>query len=518
MNLDYIEIGKATDIKDPKERRIYRMLEILPGFLSLSTLILVVLFSWLKPFWVAVFIILFCFYYLIKTFYLSILQVASYKKMKEYLKIDWQKKLEEIPKWEEIYHLVLLPTYKEGKEIIKTSLEALIKTSYPKEKMIVVLAQEERAGEDHNKEIKEAVEDYKDKFLKLLITVHPSNILGEIAGKGSNTHFAINEAKKIIDELKIKYENVIVSSFDVDTQVYPQFFSCLTYHYLTTFNNLRASFQPIPVYHNNIFSAPAFSRVVSTSNTFWQMVQQSQPETLVTYSSHSFPLKTILEVGYPKNVVSDDSRVFWKSFFYYNGDYRVEPLFYPVSMDTVLSENLLRTIINQYRQQRRWAWGCNEIPYLIYGCLKNKKVPFFKKFLHIYNMVDGFWSWATAAILIFTLGWLPLLLGGEKFNFTILSYNLPRTLSLLMTIALVGLFVSAGLNVLLLPPHPKKNKKISVIIPFLLQWVLLPFTLIFFGSIPALESQIRLMLGKYLGLWVTEKFRYDLEEVPLHFS
>jgi hypothetical protein len=161
--------------------------------------------------------------------------------------------------------------------------------------------------------------------------------------------------------------------------------------------------------------------VVATSGTFWQMIQQERPEILVTFSSHSLPFKVLEKVGYPKNVVSDDSRIFWKAYLYFDGDYQVVPLFYPVSMSPILAKNFLRIILNQYRQQRRWAWGCSDIPFLLFGFFKNKKISLLKKLQHSFNILEGFWSWATASLLIFCLGWLPLLLGGEDFNTTLLS-------------------------------------------------------------------------------------------------
>jgi hypothetical protein len=314
------------------------------------------------------------------------------------------------------------------------------------------------------------------------------------------------KAKELLDSLKISYENVLVSSFDIDTQVYPQYFSCLTWYYLTEPNPERASYQPVPIYNNNIWDSTFFARVVSTSNTFWQMIQQERTEKLTTYSSHAIPGKAFFEVGYPSNVVCDDSRIFWRSYLYYNGDYRVVPIYYLVSMDVVDARNILKTAINQYKQQRRWAWGVAEIPYVMFGFLQNKKISIWKKIFHLHTLIDGYWSWATAALLLFILGWLPLLLGGDKFNFSILSFNLPILTSRIMTVSLFGMAVSAILSTLMLSPSSKHTSWLKKI-PIFLQWIFLPVILIVFGSFPALDAQIRLMIGKYMGFWVTEKIR-----------
>jgi len=505
---DYLNVSQAKDLKDRKEKIFYRCLEIFPGFLSWATLISAFFLAWLAPAAAAILIIIFDLYWLLRIGYLSFHQVASFLEMEKNLKINWLSKVNKIKNWKKIYHLIILPFYKEGVEIVESSLKALVVSQYPKDRMMVVLATEERAGPSAQKIAKKLKKKFSKKFLRFLVTIHPKNLPGEIACKGSNEAWAIKMAKeKIIRPLKIAKNNIILSSFDIDTRPYPQYFACLTFHYLTSQKPQRLSYQPIPIYNNNIWQAPAFSRVVATSGTFWQMMQQERPEILITYSSHSIPFKVVEDVGYPKDVVSDDSRIFWKAFLFYKGDYKVFPLHYPVSMDAVLTKNLFRTIINQYNQQKRWAWGCNDIPFLIFGFFKNSKtIPLSEKFRQTLNILDGFWSWATVSLLIFFLGWLPLMLGGERFNVTLLSYHLPRLTRNLMTLAMFGMIVSAILSFLILPPRPKKFSKIKNL-SMIFQWFLLPFTLIFFGALPALDAQTRLILGKYLGFWPTEKFR-----------
>lgn len=509
---DYLDISKASDLENRRDRIVYRLLEIMPGAISLGTLVGVLVLSYFLPAWVAIFIIIFCFFYLVRVFYFSLHNILGYFRVKSHTKKDWLKEVKKIKEknWKDIYHLVVLPTYKEGTEIIEETIDAILASDYPKEKMMIVLAIEERAGRAAKEVADQMQRRYTDKFFKFLISVHPDNIPGEIGGKGSNCAWAGRESKKMVDSLGIPYHDIIVSTLDIDTKVYPGYFACVTWYYLTSENPERASYQPVPIYNNNIWAAPAFSRVVSTSNTFWQMIQQERSEKLTTYSSHSMPAKVFFEVGYPNSVVSDDSRIFWKAYFYYDGDYRVVPIYYLVSMDAVQAKNIWITGINQYKQQKRWAWGCSEIPYVIFGFMQNKEIPFWTKLMHTYTIVDGFWSWATAALLLFLLGWLPILLGGQSFNFTVLSFNLPILTGRIMTISMVGMCVSAILSTILLPPLPKgtpwftKIRKRSFVF---LQWIVLPVTLILFGSLPALDAQIHLMLGRYMGFWVTEKIR-----------
>ena len=517
MDKSYLKIGKASDLKSPKDRALFRFFEILPGALTWGSLLLVIILSWKKPLWIAGFIIFFVIYWLFRTIYFCFCLKAGYQKMKESEKIDWLKKLKTLPSssyslplknWPEIYHLIILSTYKEPLQIVRETFKSLESTDYPKDKMIVVLACEEKAGQFGEIVAQEIKKEFAESFFKFLITRHPANLEGEVAGKGSNETWAAKKAKEIIiDPLKIPYQNIIISSFDIDTVVFPKYFSCLTYHYLTAKKPTQTSYQPIPLYINNIWQAPVFSRLFAFSATFWHTINQERPEKLITFSSHSMSFKTLVKVGFKQtDVVSDDSRIFWQCFLKYDGDYRVQPLYYPISMDANVAQTFLRTIINIYKQQRRWAYGVGDIAYFLFGFLKNKKIPLSKKFSLGFELIEGHWSWATASIMIFFLGWLPLVLGGAEFSSTLISYNLPLMTRNILILSMIGIVVSAYLSFFLLPPRPPQYGRFKYLI-LLFQWLLFPLTMIFFMSFPAIDSQTRWLLGKYLGFWPTEKVR-----------
>lgn len=507
------KIGSSQDLLIPRERVIYRFLEFLPGILTWLTLAVIILISRFAPVFTAFFIIIFDIYWLLKIIYLSLHLRSAFKKVKENLKINWLDKLTNdqllmTNNWQDIYHLIILPFYKESEETIKDCIESLDKANYPKEKMIIVLAAEERAGQSA-KEIAEKIQSiYADKFFKFLITIHPQNLPNEISGKGSNIAFAAKQAKeKIIDQLKITYKNIVVSAFDIDTVIYPDYFSRLTYVYLTTPNNQKFSYQPVPFYVNNIWQAPALARVVAFSATFWHTLQQERIERLTTFSSHSMPFQMLVDVDFwQTNMVSEDSRIFWQAFLRRDGNYGVIPLYYPIKMDANAAPTFWQTMKNLYKQQRRWAWGCENIPYILFGFWKNKKINFRKKIRLAFIYTEGFWSWATNAIIIFMLGWLPIILGGEAFRQTMLAYNLPQITRWLMTFSMIGILTSAYLTMVILPPKPIKYGKYKYLL-MILQWPLLLITMIIFGALPAIEAQTRLLLGgKFrLGFWATPK-------------
>ena len=75
-----------------------------------------------------------------------------------------------------------------------------------------------------------------------------------------------------------------------------EYFGCLSYHFLTSPKPHQASYQPIPVYNNNIWQAPSFARLVEISSSFCQMIESMRLEKFVTFSSHSMSFKTLVDI------------------------------------------------------------------------------------------------------------------------------------------------------------------------------------------------------------------------------
>ncbi|MDD5527647.1 MAG: glycosyltransferase family 2 protein [Patescibacteria group bacterium] len=523
--MDYLKIGKATELTGG-DRIFYRLLEIFPGAFAWGTLLIVIIFSYFQPVWVAYFIIAFDVYWLLLVLYLGIMLFASYFKIQKMRQIDWRRRCEELITgkndklpadslaragfiYRDIVHLIIMPTLIESAEVLRASIQSIVDDGFPAENIIFVLAIEEREGQNGLDKAEILKKEFTGKFRDFFVAIHPDGIVGELKGKGANQTWAARRVKEeIIDKEKIPYDKILVSVFDADTVVYPGFFYCLSYYFLTFTKPYRVSYQPVPLYHNNVWEVPFFSRVAASSNTFWQMMQQIRPDKLATYSSHSMSWQALVDIGFwSTTMVSEDSRIYWHCYFHYNGDYRAEPIFFPISMDSIMVQDNWNTMKGLYKQQRRWGWGVENIPYLIFNTVKRwKNLPKRDALDKIFTQVYGFHSWATNALIIGVVGWLPLFFGGEAFNGMVISGNLPNVTKTLMTLSMSGLVISAIVSSLLMPRRPvgvSRLKRVMIV----LEWLLLPLGIIFFGAFPALDAQTRLMFGKYMGFLVTPKTR-----------
>lgn len=488
------------------EAQQYRLLEMIPGILVWITFIGAIVISFVKPLWAIYFIIVFDLFWLIRIMYMLLHMLVSWTKYKKTIKVDWLQKLkDEKPNYADYYHLVFYPTAGEPLEVLDKSFEKLSQVDYDTKKIIPVLAGEERDKENFLRHADALIKKYGDTFHHILVTVHPAFVPGELQGKSANTNYAGRQAKKWLDEQNIPYERVIVSSYDCDTHPHPKYFANLTHTYLSQPDPTRASYQPLAIFNNNIWESHMFIRTFINSTTFWLLTDLARPERLFTFSSHSMSFKALVDVGFwNKDIVSEDSRIFLQCFCHYNGEYEVVPMHVPVYMYSVWTGEFWPSMKAQYKQIRRWAWGVENFPYQAWYYLKVKNLPFKKGLHYLWNQLEGVYSWATAPILIFILGRLPLMLVDGEEKTSVIAQNAPFILEWLMTIAMVGLVLNAVLATLLMPKRPQESSKWKWLI-IVLQWVTWPIMMIIFGSIPAVDALTRMMIGKYLGFFLSPK-------------
>lgn len=498
---------RLTSRWHPTPWRQYRWLEMVPGIAVWTTFIGAIGLSFLQPIWAIGFIIVFDLYWLIRVTYILVYLVLAYRRFRAASLVNWSARLREIPGWSEIIHIVVLPTYKEPYEVLRDTIQSLTRVDYPLDRFYVVLATEERDAVNVRPIAAQLQSEFASTFGLFLVTEHPASIVGEVAGKGSNIAWAGRQLKEIIDQRQLPYEKILVSTFDADTTAHRYYFSYLTKTFLEHPNRLRTSYQPIPLFHNNVWDARAMMRVVANSTTVWLLTETMRPDRLFTFSSHSMPWQALVDVDFwQSDIVTEDSRIFLQCYIRYDGDYRVTPMYIPISMDTVHTESVWRTWKNQYLQIRRWAYGVENFPYMAWNFAKNPLIARSQKIKYIWNQLEGVYTWATAPLLIWLIGWLPFRLNNPALETSVLAANAPIVIQWLMTGAMTGLIITAIITSVMLPTRPP-HRPWTYWPMMVLQWLLLPITMIIFGSVPAIDAQTKLMLGRYLGFWVTEKTR-----------
>lgn len=489
--------------------RRYRMYEILPGLSVWLTLLFALLFSVIRPLWMIYFIILFDIYWVLKVFNFSVYLNIAWYRYHRVKKIDWKDRLiHEAPDYPGLRHLVFLTLYNEEWRVVRPSLQSIADSVYDSERFVVVIAGEQRQKENYEDILARAKREFGDAFLDIVGVLHPEGLPDEIPGKGSNLNYAESRMRQYADEHGWNYDKLIATMFDIDTVVHPQYFVYLTYLYSTHPSPTRSSFQPIALYNNNMWESPSLLRIMAFGTTFWMFTSLARQDALVTFSSHSISFRALVDAGFhEKRIVSEDSRIFYQCLLAYDGDYKVTPMYIPVSMDTVRDDSWLISLKNLYKQQRRWAWGVEHVPYLLWEFRKKgSRIPWYIKVKWVFVEWEGKWSWCLAALLITILGQLPLLLAPEEVRQSALYFNAPHLLQVLMSLAMVGLLFSAVFSFPLLPPRPKTHP-VHRYAFMLLQWLLLPVSLIFISSLPAIDAITHLMTGSYLGFNVSQKKR-----------
>ena len=549
--------AKRVDSEIPlgKRSRKYRFFEILPAVLSVGAIVLLLLLSFLAPTLAALYVLIIILLTFVRAVGVAFRTVQGNVVRHKFAKLSWAKLLDELehptefianypksdqisrkffarehaqnlakiaahpadfPKPSELYHVAIVALYNESYEILKPTLDAILANDFDRQRIFVVIAYEERGGAAARKTVAAARKHFAGKFGGFFAIEHPANLPDEVAGKGANITFAGQAVAKFIagDELqdqklphKLDPKNVIVTTFDCDNRPSQQFFTTLTYEFIVRENRQQIALQPLCLFNNNIWDVPAPIRVIATGNTFFNIIGAMRQYTLRNFACHSQGLWALEQMDFwSKRTVVEDGHQFWRSYFYFNGNYEVVPFHASVGQDAVWAGTYRRSLKAQFIQLRRWAYGVSDVPYVasvgFSDRFKGSKSDIFAKF---YRLLEGHISLACVAPIAALGAFAPLYLNPLAARTSIVVNDLPLIVSRIQLVATIGLLITVFFSLLLLPPRPKNYRRSRNIL-MIVQWVLMPVTAICYWSAAAYVAQIRLATAHYMGKFdVTEK-------------
>ena len=525
-----------TDLEIPyeKDRTFkYRIFEILPGTLSWLILFLPIILSIINVTFAAAFVLAYLLINFTRAIAAGTRAMQGYRIMQQHQKLDWLSMLDDLergkvvsnrshnlPKWHyksllrmedqpdtikpsQIIHTIIVALYKESRGVLVPTIESILESEYDIKKVILILAYEERGGDNTEILVNDLIREYGSKFMYATATKHPKDIPGETIGKGGNVTYAGRILQQYLEKEKIDPEHVLVTTLDADNRPHKKFLAALSYLYTVCPDRIHASFQPVSMYTNNIWDAPAPMRVVATGNSFFNIVLSLRPHALRNFSSHAQPMAALIETNFwSVRTIVEDGHQFWRSYFCFEGNYRVYPISVPIYQDAVLTDKYVKTLKAQFIQLRRWTWGVTDVAYVVnQGFFKRNKVPKKDLITKLLRLLEGHVTWATGPLLILIAGFIPAMIHPQSFT----ANELPLIVSRIQTIALLGGVVTIFFALKTLPPKPDRYKRHRTLF-MVLQWIYLPATTIIYNSMAALYSQTRLMLGQYIDKFdVTEK-------------
>ena len=517
-----------------------RMLEIVPGATSVSILGGLAALSWFRPVWALLLIVAIDLLWLFYLCFTLILLAVSSCRLAIERHTDWIARIraldnlqsdggapqnqstnnglgrrlsewihqrgiqklrargESIPRSDTVHHVVILPVATESQEMLDLSLHSLLDQSFPPERTMVILAIEENAKRRVKEGAWELHRKYYESFLALYVAPHHTDSESpEEIHRTANVTYAAKMAAQALQERHIPLNCAIVTCLDPCAVLGPQYLACVAWHFMACPSRDRVSFQPVPLFHLNVWNAPALARVLHIGSSFFHMIEASDPEKLVTFSSHSMSLQTLADVGYwPVEMLSNDASIFWKCYLRFAGAYRIVPMQITVSLDIPHEGSFRSAVAGTYCERRRWAWGIENFPIIMRGFFSVSGIPLFQKFRHAFKLLQNHIASATWAPIVLLIGWLPALFAALQAPPSIVAYNAARIQMLVLLFVIVALAIAAVLSLFHLPLSGIK-RPFQKLTGYLFSWLLLPILGILLIALPALDVQARLIFGKY---------------------
>jgi hypothetical protein len=403
--------------------------------------------------------------------------------------------------WKKLHHIIIIPYWKEPYAVLKRSLDKLANQTFPKKQISVVLGAEARHPPAFEM-AKRLQKEYKDDFEHVWINNH--ELSGDdIVGKSANMSSAGKHALQKIEELGWDKKYVTVTSCDCDTQFNPQYFAYFSYLFISDEYRYERFFASPMMYYANIWKIPFYSRVANTVFTINNIATSVRSDKFIQVSSYSFSWKLLEDIDFwSVDVIPEDFHMFFKALFKHGDSVMTKTIFLQNYADAAEAIGHVSTIKNQYEQVKRWAWGVSDHRWMIQSYLKSKRKSFYVFYRMAHTIFDHL-TWSMISFILLFGANIPTLVN-KNFSQTVFGQKLPKVSSFILTVSSISFVITVLIDFFM---KPRRKEKISIIKWLFeqLQWFTFPFISFFFGAIPGLDAQTRLLFGKYLEYRLTEK-------------
>ena len=509
-----VQPGAAGGGRAALRQGAYRFLEAAPGLLTwimlLAPLWIPLIFGVFGAFFVAFAVLVFDCYWLFRSAFVIFGILRTYRRMTRDMAIDWLARCRQLaetapeatPDPLEYFHLCLIPTYTEPLHVLDATCKAIVEANYPPErKLIAIITREtDTQGIENVKILQERYGDQVAGFYHVPDPLEP----GIVVGKSAAMNWGGRWVWRRLTEAGFDPAKVLLTDLDSDYRVHRQYFAWLSYHHALRPLRDYTIWQPVPLFHNNIWQVPTAIRVVSGSTSQWQMFLHTRPHRLVAFSSYTCTLRFAHDAGWwDKDVIPEDSRFYWKAFFTFGNRFHVRSVWLPIYGDSPRGKDYAATHASQYNQIKRWAWGITDVPYVVQRLFKHPEIPLRVRLWRFWNLLVNHLNWVFLPVFLLFGSSMPVW-ASLDFSITDLGQQIFYLSGAVLTLAAAQIIWLIWVEYRLLPPRPANWGPLRRTFVFL-QYFSYPVVGVVLSVLPALEAHTRLLLGKYLEYRVTEK-------------
>ncbi len=394
----------------------------------------------------------------------------------------------------DVWHVVLLPNHTEPVSVVRRTLDALAAQGDAQERLVVVLAMEERESGSATKGDMLARE-YAGAFARVLVTVHPDSLPGELPAKAANLRWAARMAREELGRMGVASSRVTLTACDADSVIDPDYFAAVAELFARDERRYTRFWQAPLFYYNNMWQVPAPVRFTARLTQLYLLAELALPGyDPLPISTYTMSLCLAQECDWwDPAVIAEDWHIYLDYMVQRGGDVSVVPVYLPVSLDSAEGATWLSALRNRYVQLRRHAWGAADVGFLVEQLLSGKRDRSvwlrFGQVLHDHVLpVVGFSAAASLSLM-------PVLLRPPV--------ALAVVVTGLFTVSTVVIVASMVIDVVRFPPADPHLMWAALEIAKM--WALLPVAGIAFGLLPALDAQTSLALGLPLEWKVTRK-------------